>query len=137
MKPGHNYRIVTNNPLVRDILGQWYEIDYSDITYREVLVKVRDLVYAGHTLFTHPLSGSVKPNETPYKSILVSKVPGTYDMDGTELMSNAIIAFDKFKKLDRQYADYHLRDFQLIDYSLLCSALDVDAVAGLSKRNPS
>ena len=92
MKPGHNYRIVTNNPLVRDILGQWYEIDYSDITYREVLVKVRDLIYTGHTLFTHPLSGSVKPNETPYKSILVSKVPGTYDMDGTELMSNAIIA---------------------------------------------
>ena len=137
MKPGHNYRIVTNNPLVRDILGQWYEIDYSDITYREVLVKVRDLIYAGHTLFTHPLSGSVKPNETPYKSILVSKVPGAYDMDGTELMSNAIIAFDKFKKLERQYADYHLRDFQLIDYSLLCSALDVDAVAGLSKRNPS
>ena len=137
MKPGHNYRIVTNNPLVRDILGQWYEIDYSDITYREILVKVRDLIYAGHTLFTHPLSGSVKPNETPYKSILVSKVPGAYDMDGTELMSNAIIAFDKFKKLDRQYADYHLRDFQLIDYSLLCSALDVDAVAGLSKRNPS
>ena len=137
MKPGHNYRIVTNNPLVRDILGQWYEIDYSDITYREVLVKVRDLIYAGHTLFTHPLSGSVKPNETPYKSILVSKVPGTYDMDGTELMSNAIITFDKFTKLDRQYADYHLRDFQLIDYSLLCSALDVDAVAGLSKRNPS
>ena len=137
MKPGHNYRIVTNNPLVRDILGQWYEIDYSDITYREILVKVRDLIYAGHTLFTHPLSGSVKPNETPYKSILVSKVPGAYDMDGTELMSNAIIAFDKFKKLDHQYADYHLRDFQLIDYSLLCSALDVDAVAGLSKRNPS
>lgn len=137
MKPGHNYRIVTNNPLVRDILGQWYEIDYSDITYREVLVKVRDLIYAGHTLFTHPLSGSVKPNETPYKSILVSNVPGTYDMDGTELMSNAIIAFDKFKQLERHYADYHLRDFQLIDYSLLCSALDVDAVAGLSKRNPS
>ena len=137
MKPGHNYRIVTNNPLVRDILGQWYEIDYSDITYREVLVKVRDLIYAGHTLFTHPLSGSVKPNETPYNSILVSKVPGTYDMDGTELMSNAIITFDKFKQLERHYADYHLRDFQLIDYSLLCSALDVDAVAGLSKRNPS
>ena len=67
----------------------------------------------------------------------MSKVPGTYDMDGTELMSNAIIAFDKFKQLDRHYADYHLRDFQLIDYSLLCSALDVDAVAGLSKRNPS
>ena len=49
--------IVTNNPRVRDELGQEFEVDFADITYREVLCKVRDMVYAGHKLLTHPLSG--------------------------------------------------------------------------------
>lgn len=68
--------IVTNNPKVRDELGQEFDVDYADITYREILCKVRDMIYEGHKLLTHPLSGSVKPNETPYKSILVAKKTG-------------------------------------------------------------
>ena len=135
MKPGHRYRIVTNNPLVRDCLSDWYEIDYREISFREILVVVRDLVYVGHQLYTHPIAGSVKPNETPYKSIVVDKAPGVFSMDEANLMSNALITFDKFKPLNVRYSDYHLQDFQLIDYTLLCGALDVDAIAGLSKVN--
>ena len=135
MKPGHRYRIVTNNPLVRDCLSDWYQIDYEDISFREILVKVRDLVYVGHELYTHPIAGSVKPNETPYKSIVIDKNPGTFSMEAANLMSNALITFDKFKPLNVVYSDYHHQDFQLIDYTLLCGALDVDAVAGLGKAN--
>ena len=29
--------IVTNNPKVRDELGQEFDVDYADITYREIL----------------------------------------------------------------------------------------------------
>ena len=135
MKPGHRYRIVTNNPLVRDCLGDWYEIDYREVSFREILVIVRDLVHLGHQLYTHPIAGSVKPNETPYKSVVVDKAPGVFSMDEANLMSNALITFDKFKPLNVKYSDYHLQDFQLIDYTLLCGALDVDAIAGLSKIN--
>ena len=135
MKPGHRYRIVTNNPLVRDCLSGWYEIDYREVTFREILVIVRDLVHMGHELYTHPIAGSVKPNETPYKSIVVDKAPGEFSMEACNLMSNALITFDKFKPLNVVYSDYHHQDFQLIDYTLLCGALDVDAEAGLSKIN--
>ena len=135
MKPGHRYRIVTNNPLVRDCLGDWYEIDYREVSFREILVIVRDMVHVGHQLYTHPIAGSVKPNETPYKSVVVDKAPGVFSMDEANLMSNALITFDKFKPLNVKYSDYHLQDFQLIDYTLLCGALDVDAIAGLSKIN--
>ena len=135
MKPGHRYRIVTNNPLVRDCLGDWYEIDYREVSFREILVIVRDMVHLGHQLYTHPIAGSVKPNETPYKSVVVDKAPGVFSMDEANLMSNALITFDKFKPLNVKYSDYHLQDFQLIDYTLLCGALDVDAIAGLSKIN--
>ena len=135
MKPGHRFRIVTNNPLVRDCLCDWYEIDYREVSFREILVIVRDMVHVGHQLYTHPIAGSVKPNETPYKSIVVDKAPGKFSVDEANLMSNALITFDKFKPLNVKYSDYHLQDFQLIDYTLLCGALDVDAVAGLSKVN--
>ena len=84
---------------------------------------------------THPMAGSVKPNETMYKSIVVgTDLKGT-NIDHCNLMMNAIITCDKFKPLGVQYSDYHIRDFQLIDYTLLCGALDFDAIAGLSKAN--
>ena len=78
--------IVTNNPKVRDELGQEFDVDYADITYREILCKVRDMIYEGHKLLTHPLSGSVKPNETPYKSILVAKKTGKMDVQDASLL---------------------------------------------------
>ena len=133
MKPGHRMRIITNNPLVRDCLSDWYQVDYHEISYREILVKVRDLVYSGYKLYTHPIAGSVKPNETPYKSIVVGKAPGEFSIEESNLMANAMITFDKIKPLGVQYSDYHIKDFQLIDYTLLCGALDFAAIAGLSK----
>ena len=130
------YRIITNNPLVKACIPDYYQLEYRECSYREILVAVRDLVYANYELLTHPIAGSVKPNETPYKSIVVGKAPGEFSIEESNLMANAMITFDKFKPLNVVYSDYHLQDFQLIDYTLLCGALDVDAVAGLSKANP-
>ena len=102
-------------------------------SFREILVEARDLVYAGHILYTHPLAGSVKPNETPYKSLIVSVEPHGFDADHAGLMANAIAVFDKFRPIGWELEERILRDFQLIDYSLLCGALNIDAAAGLSK----
>ena len=136
MRPGHRMRIISNNPLVRDVLSDWYQVDYHEISHREILVMVRDLVYSGYKLYTHPTAGSVKPNENPYKSIVVGKEPeGEFSMEEINLMANAMITFDKFKPLNVKYSDYHFEDFKMIDYTLLCGALDVDAIAGLSKIN--
>jgi hypothetical protein len=135
MKSSHDYLIVTNNPLVARCMGGAYQIQFFEgLSYREILVKVRDLVYAGHTLYTHPLAGSVKPNETPYRSVLISLTPHTMAFDQAEMISNSIEAFDKFTPRNRTLSEKVLRDFQLIDYTLLAGALDFDAAAGLSKE---
>ena len=86
--------IVTNNPLVAEGLPKDYAVDYENITYREILIKVRDLVYGGHRLYTHPLSGSVKPNETPYKSIVISKNPVGMEAGDAAPISGSIEVFD-------------------------------------------
>ena len=129
-----DFLILTNNPLVVKCLGNEYKIRFEqDANYRGILVEARDMVYAGHTLYTHPLSGSVKPNETPYKSIVLSDVPKKFDGDMAAIMGESVQAFDKFTPRNRVLTDKLLEDFQLIDYTLLCGALDYDAVAGLSK----
>lgn len=134
MRDGKDFLIITNNPLVVTCMKEYYEMDFMpEAGYRDVLVKARDRVYAGYTLYTHPLSGSVKPNETPYKSIVVSKKPHEFSMEQAEIMSNAMTTFDKFTPRNRVLSDKVLKDFQLIDYTLLSGALDFDAEAGLSK----
>ena len=134
MESRSTYLIITNNPLVVECIPADFAVEYHDITYREVLVKVRDLVYAGHRLYTHPLAGSVKPNETPYKSVVVSKLPKKMEQDEAMIISSSIETFDKFTPIKRELPERVLKDFRLIDYTLLCGAVGLDAVAGLSNR---
>ena len=132
-----DYLILTNNPLVPACMeGKGlYTIDFRpELSFRDVLVLARDKVYAGHTLYTHPLAGSVKPNETPYKSVIVSMVPHQFDPQHAEIIANAIAVFDKFKPIGWELNERILRDFQLIDYTLLAGAIGFDAAAGLSKK---
>ena len=125
--------IVTNNPKVRDDLGSEFEVDFADITYREVLCKVRDMIYEGHKLLTHPLSGSVKPGETPYKSVLMLKGPKTQgsagekgagaDSESVKLIESALSACEKFADKSAGYAEKTLKDLQLIDLDLIKGAI--------------
>ena len=124
--------VITNNPLVARGLPEQYLVDYENQSYRQILVKVRDLVYAGHRLYTHPLSGSVKPNETPYKSIVVSRHPEKMELEEAIMISGSIETFDKFAPRKRELTAEINKDFQLVDYALLCGALGLDAAAGLS-----
>ena len=135
MESRSTYLIITNNPLVVRCMPRDFAVEYENITYRVILVKVRDKVYGGHRLYTHPLAGSVKPNETPYKSVVISKLPKKMELDEAAIISSSIETFDKFKPIVRQLPERVLKDFQLIDYTLLCGAVGVDAVAGLSNRN--
>ena len=134
MESKRRLRIITNNPLVKACLPTDYWVDFEHITYRQVLVKTRDFVYAGYRLYTHPLSGSVKPNETPYKSVVISRSPSNMEPEEAMIISSSIETFDKFPPCKRELSESVLKDFQLIDYTLLCGAIGLDATAGLSDR---
>ncbi|MCB6413979.1 GrdX family protein [Dorea acetigenes] len=117
------YVIVTNNPLVVKNLENSREIIYKDVSYEEILRETRDRIHEGHVLLTHPLSGSVKPNETPYKSILISRQRRDVDADSLKLIENAIQACRKFMMKADKYKPEVYQDFQLIDWTLLESAM--------------
>ena len=78
------------------------------------------------------LTNSVKPNETPYKSVVVSVEPHGFNAQMGEIMANAIAVHDKFTPIGWELNERILSDFQLIDYTLLAGSLHFDAAAGIS-----
>ena len=119
----NGYMIITNNPMVRDKLGETHNVIYQEISYEDILKDVRDRIHEGHTLLSHPLSGSVKPNETPYKSIMVSEKKGAIDSQGLAIIENAIQACGKFAFRSDKYKPEVSGDFQLIDRTLIESGI--------------
>lgn len=117
------YIVLTNNPLVFDKLEKTHEVIYLETTYEGLLREVRDRIHEGHLLLTHPLSGSVKPNETPYKSVLISTEKEEVDASSIAIIENAINSCHKFQDKTGTYGEKVLEDFQLIDWTLLESGL--------------
>ncbi|RKD22526.1 hypothetical protein SAMN02745883_00611 [Caminicella sporogenes DSM 14501] len=119
--------IVTNNRLVCEKFHKNVDIIFNeDFSYLDVLKCVRDKIHEGHKLLTHPLSGSVKPNETPFKSVVISFDKGNMDFDSLAIIEESIIAAEKFinqKKLPK-YSERVLDDCRFIDYCLIRSGID-------------
>ena len=119
-----DFFIITNNPLVNKKLGVDYQLEYHKGDYMKIIKSARDYVYAGHTLLTHPLSGSLKPNETPYRSVMITKDKQKLDFKSVEIMENSIQICENFSSITNCYQKKVLVDFQYIDYSLIESAIN-------------
>ncbi len=119
--------IVTNNPLSFENFKKSHESVYIEGDVREVYKKVRDMIHLGHRLLTHPLMSSVKPNETPYRTICVSYEKETNcDMESLILMESSIATLEKFLSFKPipEYIEAVKYDFQVIDYDLINHALN-------------
>ena len=126
-----SYYILTNNPLAAEEFGITHEVEFVDGKLSDVLVRARDLINCGAVLLNHPLYGSVKPNETPYRSLLLqhAKTPedGSFpaaDQESVRLIGNALSAFSKFIVKKEITDPSLLEDFQVVDLSLLRSAVE-------------
>jgi len=113
--------LITNNPRVKAEFESTIEVEFLETDLLGVLTYVRDLVHKGHRLLTHPLSGSIKPNETIYKSVLITSSAGTLDIQSVNIIGESILTAQKFPK--RQFTDEYLSDMQTVDLSLIKSAL--------------
>ena len=122
------YRIITNNSMCVEKYGSQISMEYLETgTFMDVLRKTRDYLHRGWRLETHPLTGSIKPNQTPYKSIMVSdhKVEKDESYTQTITIENAITSCEKFLAI-KQTPDWpeHIRaDFRLVDLSLIEGAI--------------
>lgn len=125
------YFILTNNPLAVEELGDTHEIEFVDGKLIDVLIRARDMIGCGAVLLNHPLYGSVKPNETPYRSLLLQRPKQTddgsfpaADPESVRLIGNAVNAFQKFIVKKEVTNPAILDDFRAVDLSLLRSAVE-------------
>lgn len=119
--------LITNNKLVYDEYKDKFEVIYnSDFDYLSILEMVRNKIHEGYQLLTHPLSGSIKPNETPYKSILISNNKSVLDVSGLMIVEESILTAKKFlnNKKTPDWTEKVLDDFRVIDYSLISNVLN-------------
>lgn len=119
--------IVTNNKYVYEKYKDDFKIFFDEnFTYLDVLEHVRDRVHEGHKLLTHPLSGSVKPNETVYKTIIISQKKDVLDFDSLKLIEESIATAKKFlaNKPTPNWTERVLDDFRIIDLSLIENVMD-------------
>jgi grdX protein len=117
--------LVTNNDRVYDKYKDKLSCVYTE-SYEDTLIKVRDYVYNRHKLLTHPQASSLKPNQTPYRSVVVYPA---YE-DNTQdilLIEKCIEVFNSWQSIAKTPSDYKenvREDFKTIDLSVIDNIMD-------------
>lgn len=113
--------LITNNDRV-------YEKYKNQLTcillekYEEVLIKVRDLVYDKHVLLTHPQASSLKPNQTPFRSVIVYPKGAEDNTKDILLIEKCIEVFNQWQNIAKSPSSYEKKvenDFKTIDLSVI------------------
>ena len=113
--------LVTNN----DRAAEKWRTSVSEVflldSYEEVLIKARDLIHTNHKLLTHPQASSLKPNQTPYRTILLYKEGGKDNTEDVCLIEKAIETFEKWNEIKKVpvYDEKIAYDYKTIDLSMI------------------
>ena len=117
--------VFTNNISVCDRFNKAMHIHFIDGGYIDVLYAARDEIHKGKKLISHPLMGSIKPNETPYRSIIIDNRVEELNMDSLLIIENSIERYRSFtnNKPSPCWSEKALKDFRFVDLKLIESAL--------------
>ena len=113
--------LVTNNDRVYEKYKDEIKVILLN-TYEEVLIKVRDMVYDRHLLLTHPQASSLKPNQTPYRSVAVYPKGNEDNMKDILLIEKCIQVYNEWQEIAPSPEEYEERvanDFKTIDLSVV------------------
>ena len=121
-------RLITNNP---EVVDRWKGDPRLEVEFlpgddmREVLYRVRDLLHRGHRLLTHPFTGSLKPNENPYKSILVTEQASNLSLDHVAIIEQCIQATQNALNHRNipSYSQQVRQDYMLVDGDLIANGI--------------
>ncbi len=117
-----DYVIVTNNPLVVTEFQDDHQVEFQEESFVSLLKRVQKMVYEGHELLSHPLSGSIKPKETLYKSVLVANKATALDLSSIKLIDNSIETCEKFHYKE-ETNEKNMEDMRFVDFTLISSAI--------------
>ena len=108
-------RCITNNPMI--IKKGSPVVEAFNVHPLNLYKLVKDEILKGYKLITHPLTGSIRPDISPYKSVVLNSNPGVVDMTSLNIIENAISYTEHLMAGNSipHWDEASLQDFQLID----------------------
>jgi hypothetical protein len=88
----------------------------------QVLMAVKEEVMKGYKLVSHPLTSSIRPDMSPYKTVLIQVEKSGVDPESLSMINSAIEYTESL--INNQIRNYNwdeesLKDFQYIDYDII------------------
>ncbi len=111
--------IVTNNPLLREE----EDVLFVEGTFRDVLVTVRDKVYSGYELISHPLFASSRMMFSPFRTVIIGEREDRISQEACQIVEDSILSYDTATARRRRQPE-HDDDYAWVDRSLYLSALE-------------
>lgn len=112
--------IITNNPLIPQ---KYEDVLWMDDSVEKVLIKIRDLVYEGYELVSHPLPASLRMLFSPYRSVIIGQKNEKVNFEHAQIIENSIMKYKKH--MDTRKTDEATRDdYKKLDLLLLESAVE-------------
>lgn len=112
--------IITNNPLVAE---KHENVLWTEGSVEKTLIIVRDFVYQGYELVSHPLAASLRMLFSPYRSVIIGKQNEKLNFEHAQIIEDSIIKYKNHTDL-RRTEDGTRDDYKKIDLLLLEAALN-------------
>lgn len=116
------YTCITNN---NELSGCLYEAQFMEAPALSVLKRGRDLIHLGWELEANPLYGNLKPNQQPYRTLVLKFEKGKsgpqIDFYSLQLIESAISVYSESKIL-REPGDMSEEidlDYKFVDFALM------------------
>ncbi len=117
-----NYVCITNNP---DLVPCLYTSELIEGTAVDVLKKARDMIHFGWKLTANPLYGNFKPNQQPYRTLVLSKAKNgssdAADFESLKLLDDAMSVYDSAPVIRHpgELPENIDKDFRYLDFVLM------------------
>lgn len=120
------YVCITNNDKVAECVDEARFVEGNAIS---VLIMARDMVHQGWKLVASPLYGNFKPNQQPYRTIVLSRekndIRDTVDVYSLQLMETAMKIYGEceIKRMPGDMPGQIDRDYKYVDFALMKETL--------------
>ena len=124
--------LVTNNPCFQQSIDSPRLLLLSG-TSLDVLITARDAIHVGSELLTHPLYGNLRPDQQPFRSILLRNLALNEHFFGTAFYFESVSTIEEAVLLYRSYGNRLLtpgrlpcqtrEDYAFVDSELMRESL--------------
>ncbi|MBO5517264.1 MAG: GrdX family protein [Firmicutes bacterium] len=127
--------IISNNPDIETLVPKTFSFTAMEgSSAGAVLTAARDRIHLGARLLAHPMAGRLRPNETPYMTVVLecpsapSTSSGNASGNGLDLPSLEIIEYclaeeEKYANMRKKYDELLLPDLRFISCELFTGIL--------------